>query len=30
MKRTRLKMDLDYNFNELYIMIKTQDKIIHK
>jgi hypothetical protein len=27
MKRTRIKMDLVYNFNELYIMVKTQCKI---
>jgi hypothetical protein len=27
MKRTRLKTDLDYNFNELYIIVKTQCKI---
>jgi hypothetical protein len=27
MKRTRLKTDIDYNFNELYIMVKTNVKI---
>jgi hypothetical protein len=27
MKQIRLKMDIDYNFNELYIMVKTSVKI---
>jgi hypothetical protein len=27
MKQIRLKMDIDYNFNELYIMVKTNVKI---
>jgi hypothetical protein len=27
MKRTRFKTDIDYNFNELYIMVKTNVKI---
>jgi hypothetical protein len=27
MKRTRHKTDIDYNFNELYIMVKTNVKI---
>jgi hypothetical protein len=29
MKRTRLKTDLDYNLNEIYIMVKNQCKNIH-
>jgi hypothetical protein len=28
MKGTRLKTDIDYNFNELYIMVKTNVKKI--
>jgi hypothetical protein len=28
MKQIRLKMDIDYNFNELYIMVKTNVKIL--
>jgi hypothetical protein len=27
MKQIRLKMNIDYNFNELYIMVKTNVKI---
>jgi hypothetical protein len=27
MKQIKLKMDIDYNFNELYIMVKTNVKI---
>jgi len=27
MKQIRLKIDIDYNFNELYIMVKTNVKI---
>jgi hypothetical protein len=27
MKQIRLKMDIDYNFNKLYIMVKTNVKI---
>jgi hypothetical protein len=30
MKRTRLKTDLDYNLNELYILVKIQCKNIHR
>jgi hypothetical protein len=29
MKRTRLKTDLDYNFNELYIIVKIQYENIY-
>jgi hypothetical protein len=28
MKRTRIKTDLVYNFNELYIMVKANVKIL--
>jgi hypothetical protein len=27
MKQIRLKIDIDYNFNELYIMVKTNVKM---
>jgi hypothetical protein len=29
MKRTRLKTNLDYNFNELYKMVKIRDENIY-